>query len=181
MTNNELIKSIMSRASVRRFTEEPVSDADVDTLLHAAMSAPSAMDYDPWHFVIIHDKAIKQELKAKLPFAKMITDACTAIVVCGDSSLYERVSKREGEDNTLYWVEDCSAASQNLLLAAHAMGLGAVWTGVFPLNSRITLLQNLLELPQHIVPLNLILIGHPAAPAHPKDKWDADKVHYNKF
>ena len=178
---NETIDMIMTRASVRRFTEQPVSDSDVEVLLHAAMAAPSAMDYDPWHFVVVHDNAIKQELKSKLPFAKMITDSCTAIVVCGDSSLYDRVSQRDGEDNTLYWVEDCSAASQNLLLAAHALGLGAVWTGVFPLKSRITLLQRLLQLPERIVPLNLILVGHPAAPANPKDKWDANKVHYNKY
>ena len=171
----------MTRASVRKFTDQPVNDNEMETLLRAAMAAPSAMDYDPWHFVVIHDNALKQELKSKLPFAKMITDSCTAIVVCGDSSLYERVSLRDGEDNTLYWVEDCSAASQNLLLAAHAIGLGAVWTGIFPLKSRITLLQHLLQLPEHIVPLNLIIVGHPAAPAHPKDKWDAAKIHYNKY
>ena len=178
---NEIITTIMTRASVRRFTEEPVSDSDLQTLLQAAMTAPSAMDYAPWHFVVIRDAAIKQELKAKLPFAKMITDSCTAIVVCGDSSLYDRVSQRDGEDNTLYWVEDCSAASENLLLAAHALGLGAVWTGIFPLQSRITLLQRLLQLPERILPLNLILVGHPLAPAKPKDKWDVAKVHYNHF
>ena len=179
--SNEFITTIMNRASVRRFTDESVSDSDLQTLLQAAMAAPSAMDYKPWHFIVIHDNAIKQELKTKLPFAKMITDSCTAIVVCGDSSLYDRVSQRDGEDNTLYWVEDCSAASQNLLLAAHAMGLGAVWTGVFPLKSRITLLQRLLQLPERIVPLNLILVGHPATHVNPKNKWDANKVHYNKF
>ena len=178
---NEIITTIMTRASVRRFTEEPVSDSDLQTLLQAAMAAPSAMDYAPWHFVVIRDAAIKQELKAKLPFAKMITDSCTAIVVCGDSSLYDRVSQRDGEDNTLYWVEDCSAASENLLLAAHALGLGAVWTGIFPLQSRITLLQRLLQLPERILPLNLIIVGHPLTPAKHKDKWDSTKVHYNHF
>ena len=181
MKQNEALNNILTRVSNRRFTDEPVGQEQIDTLLHAAMAAPSAMDYDPWHFIVIHDNAIKQELKTRLPFAKMITDSCTAIVVCGDASLYEHVSQRDGEDNTLYWVEDCSAASQNLLLAAHALGLGAVWTGVFPLKSRITLLQCLLQLPEHIVPLNLILVGHPVAPIPPKNKWDANKVHYNKY
>ena len=179
--SSELIQTIMTRSSVRKFTEEPISDKDQETLLRAAMAAPSAMDYEPWHFVVIQDKSIKQELKAKLPFAKMITDQCTAIVVCGDSSLYDRISQRDGEDNTLYWVQDCSAASQNLLLAAHALGLGAVWTGIFPLQSRITLLQRLLHLPERIIPLNLILVGHPAAPVTPKNKWDTTKIHFNQF
>jgi nitroreductase len=101
--------------------------------------------------------------------------------VCGDSSLYGHVSKLDGEDNTLYWVEDCSAASENLLLAAHSLGLGAVWTGIFPLPSRITLLQQVLLLPKHIVPLNLILVGHPLMPQKPKNKWNALKVHYDTF
>lgn len=179
--NNETIQTILTRTSVRRFTEEPVSQEHIDLLLHSAMAAPTSMNYEPWHFIVIQDKAIKNELKNKLPFAKMITDSCTAIVVCGDSSLYGHVSKLDGEDNTLYWVEDCSAASENLLLAAHSLGLGAVWTGIFPLPSRITLLQQVLLLPKHIVPLNLILVGHPLMPQKPKNKWNALKVHYDTF
>ena len=114
-------------------------------------------------------------------YVKMMNDTCTCICVCGDTKLYERISQIEGEDNTLYWVQDCSAASQNILLAAHAIGLAAVWTGIFPLQSRITKLQRLLALPENIVPLNLIVIGHPAAEAEPKNKWDEKKVHHNKF
>jgi len=111
----------------------------------------------------------------------MINENCTGIVVCGDIALYEEVSRREGEDNTLYWVEDCSAASENLLLAAHALGLGAVWTGIFPLESRISKLRETLSLPENIVPLNLILAGLPLAEGRVKDKWDPAKIHYEKF
>ena len=181
MKQNEALNNILTRVSNRRFTDEPVSKEQIDTLLHAAMAAPSAMDYDPWHFVVIDDVETKRQLKASLPYVKMMNDTCTCICVCGDTKLYERISQIEGEDNTLYWVQDCSAASQNILLAAHAIGLAAVWTGIFPLQSRITKLQRLLALPENIVPLNLIVIGHPAAPAVPKDKWDAAKVHYNTF
>lgn len=181
MKQNEVIQNILTRVSNRRFTDEPVSEEHIETLLHAAMAAPSAMDYDPWHFIIVNDVALKRELKASLPYVKMMNDTCTAIVVCGDASLYERISKIEGEDNTLYWVQDCSAASQNILLAAHALGLAAVWTGIFPLQSRITKLQKLLQMPAHIVPLNLIVVGHPAAPATPKNKWDENKIHHDKY
>ena len=181
MEQNEVIKNILTRVSNRRFTDEKVSDENIDTLLHAAMAAPSAMDKEPWHFIVIHDLELKRELKASLPYVKMMNDSSTGIVVCGDITLYEQISRIEKEDNTLYWVQDCSAASQNILLAAHSIGLAAVWTGIFPLQSRITKLQKLLNLPPHIVPLNLIVVGHPATEAKPKDKWDASKVHINKF
>lgn len=181
MKENEVINNILTRVSNRRFTDEPVSNELVETLLRAAMAAPSAMDYTPWHFVVVGDTETKRELKASLPYVKMMNDASTGIVVCGDTSLYERISQIEGEDNTLYWVQDCSAASQNILLAAHSLGLAAVWTGIFPLQSRIGKLQRLLSLPAHIVPLNLIVVGHPAAEAKPKDKWNAQRIHHEKW
>lgn len=181
MKQNDIIRNILTRVSNRHFTDEPVSEELIDTLLHAAMAAPSAMDYAPWHFIVVQDVELKRNLKACLPYVKMMNDNSTGIVVCGDITLYERISKIEGEDNTLYWVQDCSAASQNILLAAHSLGLAAVWTGIFPLQSRIRKLQNLLQMPAHIVPLNLIVVGHPAAPATPKDKWDPAKVHYDKY
>ena len=111
----------------------------------------------------------------------MINKGCTGIVVCGDISLYEHINKMDKEDNTLYWVQDCSAASENLLLAAHAIGLGAVWTGIYPLESRVGKLRELLVIPDHIVPLNLILVGHPVNIPLPKEKWDEKKLHYDKY
>ena len=111
----------------------------------------------------------------------MLHDGSMGLVVCGDTAVYERVNRMDGDDNTLYWVQDCSAATENLLLAAHALGLGAVWTGVYPLGSRVSKLQELLRIPSSIVPLNLIVVGHPASSAKPMDKWDATKIHYEHF
>ena len=180
MILNEKYEMIISRSSVRRFSAL-LTPEETDALLRAAMSAPTAMDYQPWHFVVINDNATKESLRSFLPYAKMINENCTGIVVCGDINLYKAVSERDGEDNTLYWVEDCSAASENLLLAAHALGLGAVWTGIYPLESRISKLRSTLALPQNIVPLNLILAGHPLAAGHVKDKYDSSKIHFEKF
>ncbi len=182
MIENQAISTIMSRTSVRRYTDEMPSEEEIKTILEAAMSAPSAMSYYPWHFVVIKDEAVKDSLREALPYAKMINKGCVGIVVCGDESLYEAVSKREGEDNTLYWVEDCSAATENMLLAAHAIGLGAVWTGIFPLESRIKLLKKLLQLPEKITPLNLVLVGKPLGNLpKAKNKFDESKIHNDKF
>ena len=180
MTQNDKYDMILSRASVRRF-KAALTAEETEALLRAAMSAPTAMDFQPWHFVVVNDNATKEQMRTFLPYAKMINENCTGIVVCGDIDLYKAVSERDGEDNTLYWVEDCSAASENLLLAAHALGLGAVWTGIYPLDSRISKLRATLALPQNIVPLNLILAGHPLVPGRAKDKFDATKIHYEKF
>lgn len=180
MIQNDKYSMILSRSSVRRFSAALSTD-EIDALLRAAMAAPTAMDYQPWHFVVINNNDTKESLRSFLPYAKMINENCTGIVVCGDISLYKAVSERDGEDNTLYWVEDCSAASENLLLAAHALGLGAVWTGIYPLESRISKLRNTLSLPENIVPLNLILAGHPLAEGRVKDKYDPKKIHFEKF
>ena len=181
MMLNETITNILTRVTIRNFTEKPVSDEDIRLLLQAAMAAPSSMNLQPWHFIVIKDEGLKRQLKAALPYAKMINKGCTGIVVCGDISLYERINHIDKEDNTLYWVQDCSAASENLLLAAHAIGLGAVWTGVYPLESRFGKLRALLSIPDYIVPLNLILVGHPVASSLPKNKWNEGKIHNDKF
>lgn len=129
MIQNETITNILTRVTVRRFTDEPVSDEALHVLLRAAMAAPSSMNLQPWHFIVVRDEAVMQKLKDCLPYAKMINKGCTGIVVCGDVSLYESINKMDKEDNTLYWVQDCSAASENLLLAAHSIGLGACMDG----------------------------------------------------
>lgn len=181
MLQNETITNILTRVTVRKFTDEPVSDEALHVLLQAAMAAPSSMNLQPWHFIVVRDETVKQCLKDCLPYAKMINKGCTGVVVCGDISLYAHINKVDKEDNTLYWVQDCSAASENLLLAAHAIGLGAVWTGIYPLESRVGKLRELLSIPDHIVPLNLILVGHPENIPLPKKKWDEKKLHYDKY
>ncbi|MDR2361989.1 MAG: nitroreductase family protein [Prevotellaceae bacterium] len=162
---------IHERASVRVYTSQPITDGDVETLLRAAMAAPTSKNKQPWYFVVVNREAARHTLAAELPYAAMLRDAPLAIIVCGDARVHT------GE-SALSWVMDCAAATENLLLAAHAINLGAVWTGVYPYPDRIQSVQHILQLPEYIIPLNIVAIGHPAKPARPKDKWNPAKVQY---
>lgn len=177
-----IIQSIFSRTSIRRFTGKPVEASQLDTMLRAAMAAPTSMNFQPWHFIVVNNSILIDELTDKLPYAKMLKEAGLGIIVCGDVSLYERVNLTTGEDNTLYWVQDCSAATENMLLAAHSIGLGAVWTGIYPLENRISLLKKLLNIPENLIPLNIVVLGHPATSSGvAKDKWKPERIHYNQY
>lgn len=169
-----VFQNILNRKSVRAYTDRAVSREQLDTLLRAAMAAPTGRDMRPWKFVVIDDKEALAALAGQLPYAKMLPEAAAAIVVCGDLS----VTDDKGKPST-NWTFDCSAATENLLLAAEAMGLGAVWTGVYPYEERQTAVSQALQLPEHIIPLNLIPIGYPKGDPQPKDKYDADNVHFN--
>lgn len=171
---NASIENIMTRASVRTYTSELVDSADVITLLKAGMAAPTAMNRQPWVFVVITDAARRAAMAAELPYCKMAATAPLLIAVCGDKAKFI-------EDAPEYWVQDCSAATENILLAAHALGLGAVWTGVYPVQDRVEMVSKALGLPEGIIPLNIICIGHPDSDNPAKDKWDPAKVHYNMF
>lgn len=171
---NASIENIMTRASVRTYTAELVDSADVITLLKAGMAAPTAMNRQPWVFVVIIDAARRAAMAAELPYCKMAATAPLLIAVCGDKAKFI-------EDAPEYWVQDCSAATENILLAAHALGLGAVWTGVYPVRDRVEMVSKALGLPEGIIPLNIICIGHPDSDNPAKDKWDPAKVHYNMF
>ena len=169
-----VLENIFSRKSVRSFTDEPVEKSALDTLVRAAMAAPTGRDMRPWKFVIINEREMMDSLSVALPYAKMLTQAQAAIVVCGDMSVTDKNGNPSGN-----WTFDCSAATENLLLAAEAMGLGAVWTGVHPYEDRLAAVTAALGLPKHIIPLNLIPIGHPKGKPQPKDKFNADNIHYN--
>ena len=169
-----VFQNILNRKSVRAYTDRAVSREQLDTLLRAAMAAPTGRDMRPWKFVVIDDKEALAALSEQLPYAKMLPEAAAAIVVCGDLS----VTDDKGQPST-NWTFDCSAATENLLLAAEAMGLGAVWTGVYPYEERQTAVSQALQLPEHIIPLNLIPIGYPKGDPQPKDKYNADNVHCN--
>lgn len=171
---NASIENIMTRSSVRTYTAELVDSADVITLLKAGMAAPTAMNRQPWVFVVITDAARRAAMAAELPYCKMAATAPLLIAVCGDKAKFI-------EDAPEYWVQDCSAATENILLAAHALGLGAVWTGVYPVQDRVEMVTKALGLPEGIIPLNIICIGHPDSDNPAKDKWDPAKVHYNMF
>lgn len=172
---NPAIENIMTRTSVRAYSERPLAKETLDTLLQAAMAAPTAVNLQPWRIVVVTDGALRDSIAGSIQSMAMARGAQASIVLCGD---LESTLPGDGRD---YWVQDVSAASENLLLAANAVGLGAVWCGIYPIPERVAFFQNLLELPENIVPLSCINVGYPQAPASPKDKWDPDKIHYNKY
>lgn len=169
-----VLENIHSRKSVRQYTSETVSDEHIQTMLKAAMAAPSAVNYQPWRFVVVTERSELDAMAEFLPFAQMLRQAPLAIVVCGETTWMN------GEENP-FWEQDCSAATQNLLLAAEALGLGAVWTGVYPDLEKAGKLQEFLRLPGNVQPLCAIPIGHPAGETQPKDKWKPENIHYGKW
>jgi nitroreductase len=164
----DALEAIRTRRSIREYQDKPVPQDLVQRVLAAAMSAPSACNAQPWQFVVIRDRKILKEVPRLNPYAAMAEHAPLAILVCGDLSL---------EKSAGYWVVDCAAAVQNLLLAAHALGLGAVWTGIYPQQDRVEGFRGLLNLPQQVIPHSLIPMGYPAEqPAH-EDRYRPDRVH----
>lgn len=172
---NAAIENIFARKSVRAYTPRPVEKEKVDLLVKAAMAAPTAVNKQPWTFVVIDRREVLDQLARELPYAKMAAQAPLAVVVCGD------LSKALRGETDPYWMLDCSAASQNLLLAAESMGLGAVWTAVYPEAERMEKVRSILALPDHIMPFNLIPVGYPQHKEDAKDKFKAENIHYNKW
>lgn len=168
-------QQIMSRTSIRAYSDREVTSQQLDTLLRAAMAAPTARNQQPWQLVVVTDKAQLKALSEVMPSGKMAAQSQAVVVVCGD------LGRALPGDAAAYWIQDCSAATENLLLAAHSMGLGAVWCGVYPISERISGVRRVLQLPDSIMPLNMIPIGWPAEHPQPKDKWMPEKVHYNRY
>jgi nitroreductase len=166
----DTLEAIRTRRSVRRYEDRPVAEELVQRLLAAAMSAPSARNAQPWQFVLIDDRQTLAEIAAINPNAQMARHAPLGILVCGDLSL---------ELSAGYWVVDCAAAVENLLLAAHALGLGAVWTGVYPRQERMDGLRRLARLPDNVVAHSLVVLGYPAEQPPPRDAFRADRIHRN--
>lgn len=173
--HQQVLDCIMTRTSVRKFTDEKVKPCCVQKMLRAAMAAPTAVNKQPWHFVVVDDKEVLNQLAGQGRGGDMLRNAPLAIVVCGDMS---KALEGKGQE---YWIQDTSAATENLLLAAHAMGLGAVWTGQWPMENRYPVTQRVLGLPETVIPLCTVIIGHPAENPTPKDKWKPENVSYNKF
>lgn len=172
-----VLDNIAARTSVRAYTSEPVPDEMVETLLRAAMAAPSAMNRQPWEFVVVNDRAVLDTLAGQLRYAKMLVQAPLAIVVCAETMITHRDGSQS--ENGL-WEHDASAATQNILLAAKALGLGAVWTAASD-PERSAVVKEALNIPGTIMPLCVIPIGFPAEDPEPKDKWKPEKIHYNKW
>lgn len=172
---NAVINSIMTRSSVRSYLDKPVEQEKVEALLRAGMAAPSAVNKQPWHFVVLDTRERIDRLAGANPRAGMLKKAPLAIVVCGDMSKALEGKGRE------YWIQDASAATENILLAAHGLGLGAVWTGTYPMDERVKATSQALQLPEHIVPLCTIVIGYPDGEPNVKDKWKPENVSYGIF
>jgi nitroreductase len=168
----EAFEAILSRRSIRKYLQTPVSEHDIHQLLDAAMNAPSSSNGQPWHFVVVSDRKLLDEIPRFHAYSGMLKEAPLAVVVCGDTSL----EKTKG-----VWVQDCSAATQNLLLAARALGLGSVWLGVYPLEERMAGVRALLGLPDRIIPLAIIAVGHPAESKPPANRFNPERVHRNKW
>ncbi len=168
----DALEAIHTRRSIRKYQPRPVPEELIQKLLAAAMSAPSAGNSQPWHFVVLTEKEILREIPAINPYAAMADEAPAAILVCGDTT----VEKYAG-----YWVVDCAAAVENLLLAAHALGLGAVWTGTYPRKERMEAYGRLLNLPQEVVPHTLVVLGYPAERLPAEDRYRPERVHLNRW
>ena len=168
-------QNIMTRTSVRSYQNRPVEKDKVEKLLRAGMAAPTALNRQPWHFVVVDSRELLGKIAAVTPNAGMAKDAPLAIVVCGDSRKFAEGGARD------FWTQDVSAAAENILLQAHGMGLGAVWTGTYPDSERCKAVAQLLGLPKHIIPFCTIVVGYPKGDTTPKDKWNEDNVSYNGF
>jgi nitroreductase len=155
----EAIEAIMTRRSIRRYTGEQVSPELERKLLEAAMAAPSAHNRQPWHFIVVRSRETLDRIPEYHQYSRMLKEASLAVVVCGDNKVQA----------TDFWTHDCSAATENMLIAANALGLGAVWLGVHP------------GIPGHVTPLCIVSVGHPAEEKPPGNRYDESKVHRDKW
>ena len=166
----DALETIFTRRSIRKYTSETVSEADLKTILEAGMNAPSANNRQSWHFVVVNQRETLNAIMGIHPYSRMLAEAPTAIIVCGDTNIADS-----------YWQQDCSAATENILLAARALGLGTVWLGVYPREDRAGGISKLLNLPAHIKPLNIIALGHPAEEKGRVNRYKPEKVHRNQW
>jgi nitroreductase len=172
-----VLQNIFNRKSVRSFNKnKQIPKPMLEEIVKAGMSAPSAMDLRPWQFIVVTGRAKLDKLSENLPYAKMLLKSTAAIIVCGDTDV-----KSGGDNPHCFWLEDCSAATENILLAVEAMGLGAVWTATYPYGDRMDWTIKCLELPKNILPLCVIPIGYPDLETQPKDKYDPKKIHWEKW
>lgn len=170
----EAMDAILSRRSIRKYTKQPVPDEVIKELLEAGMSAPSAGNQQPWHFIVIDDRQILDEIPNYQPYSRMLKEAPVAILVCKDDHLEKEIVKG-------FWVQDCSAATENILIAAQAKCLGAVWMGVYPRDAWGLGLRKLLNLPDHVIPFSLVAIGYPAEQKPRANRYDTSRIHHNRW
>lgn len=167
----QLISLIMGRRSIRKYTGEKIPDGDIKVLLEAAMNAPSAHNKQPWHFIVVDDRAVLNRITEYHQYSKMLEHASHAIVVLGDNQVQD----------TDFWIHDCAAATENILIAAHAMGYGAVWLGVHPHEALIKGTKDLFDVPSHVTPLGIVSLGVTTVEKPPRMNYNEDRVHRNNW
>lgn len=171
---NPMLGNIFARRSIRAYKEDDIPDEMIKDLLEAAMAAPSAVAKDPWHFIVIQQKAGLAKIADGLPNGQMLRQAAVGIVVCGD------IDKAHGQLES-YMLQDCSAAIENILLAASQLGLGACWLGIHPREERIDHMRRLFDLPRNIIPISAIAVGWPAENSEPRTRYDEKLVHTERW
>jgi nitroreductase len=170
---NPILDTIFRRRSIRKYTDQPVEPEKLDLLLQAAMAAPSAMNCKPWEFVVVTDPEKLAQFRKRLIFGNR--NAPAAIVVCGNPSLSTNPAAR------LFWQQDCSAATENILIAAVGLGLGTVWVGVHPVAEFVRTVREIAGLPRRVTPLGLIYVGYPAEEKFARTQYDETRVHQQEY
>jgi|GEM_PF-35661 len=169
-TKEKIMDPILLRRSIRKYTSQSVPAEIIEYLLEAAQSAPSAGNESPWHFIVINSKSLLVKISEISPFASALKEAPVAVAVCCDLNLDERKG---------FWVQDCSAATENLLIGAKTKGLGSVWLGVYPRQERVDAFKKLFWLPENIVPFSVVALGYPAEEKPYLKRYNAQRIHYN--
>ena len=169
-SKNAAIENILNRKSIRQYSDKKVEQEKIDTILKCAMAAPSGMNKQPWEILVVTDKEKLEKIAEIAPNASYSKNSQLAIIVCGDKNISER-----------FWEQDCCAVTENILLAVEALELGAVWCMAYPFDERVAGIRSLFNLPENIIPLNIIPIGYPLTQEQPKQKYNADKVHVNNW
>ncbi len=168
----ETMKALLTRRSIRKYTNKQISKNLIEEIIKAAMYAPSAFNNQPWQYVVVDKKEILEQILKIIPHAEMLKQSAAAILICGDKTL---------EQNTNLIVLNCAAATQNALLAAHDLGLGAVWISAYPVEEAMDGLKNLFNFPESIIPVSLISLGYPDEEVSTEDRFKPEKIHYNSW
>jgi nitroreductase len=167
-----MLYPILQRRSIRKYTNQNVSDEDIKDLLHAGMAAPSAGNQRPWHFIVVRNRETLEQLAGVSPYAGCVKEAPVAIVVCGDLHL---------EVHKGFWVQDCAAAVENILICIEERGLGSVWIGLYPLQDRMIRVRQILDVPEAIHPFAILPLGHPGEKREPKNRFDPARIHIERW
>lgn len=168
----DIQETLLNRRSIRKYTDQKISSQDINTMLKAAMYAPSAMNTQAWHFIVIEDKNILLNTLQSIPYAEMLKQSTAAILVCGDSSI---------EKNESWLLQNCSAVTQNILLSAFGLGIGSCWIGIQGMDEIVRNIKHQFKLPEKIVPVSLISLGYPDEVVKAEERFKEEKIHYNNW